>query len=203
MVHISMSKKLTLNELVKSARAGVDSGNEALMKTAHEQGIQDAERLVKVAGYTGDIAGNQMFDTFASRMAQSLGFNPEDEVVKEASLKDLIDAAVTDAFVKVAEEYSPQTGGANLQSTVDAGADQVREAGKSHAALAVQSANDALASIDMGDANTGIQSLRTAGENIELARQAAEHIEDPELHAQVAEAAAIVSQAASAIQAQG
>jgi MFS superfamily sulfate permease-like transporter len=196
MVHISMSKKLTLNELVKSARAGVDSGNEALMKTAHEQGIQDAERLVKVAG-------NQMFDTFASRMAQSLGFNPEDEVVKEASLKDLIDAAVTDAFTKIAEEYSPQTGGANLQSTVDAGADQVREAGKSHAVLAVQSANDALASIDMGDANTGIQSLRTAGENIELARQAAEHIEDPELHAQVAEAASIVSQAASAIQAQG
>ena len=42
MVHISMSKKLTLNELVKSARAGVDSGNEALMKTAHEQVIQDA-----------------------------------------------------------------------------------------------------------------------------------------------------------------
>ena len=196
-----MSKKLTLNELVKSARAGVDSGNEALMKTAHEQGIQDAERLVKVAGYTGDIAGNQMFDTFASRMAQSLGFDPEDEVVKEASLKEMIDAAVTDAFI--AEEYSPQTGGANLQSTVDAGADQAREAGKSHAVLAVQSANDALASIDMGDANTGIQSLRTAGENIALARQAAEHIEDPELHAQVAEAASIVSQAASAIQAQG
>lgn len=194
----------SIADLVKTAKSNVGATNdEALLKTAHEQGIQDAERVVKVASYTGTVAGNAMFDTLQGRMAESLGFNPEDEVVKQASMAELIDAALMNSLTKIAEEYSPQTGGANLVTTQQAGADQLREAGKGHAVLAVQSATDALASIDQGDANTAIQSVRTAAENLTLARQAAAAVEDPELAAQVAEASQTVGQIAAAIQGQG
>ena len=112
----------------------------------------------------------------------------------------MLDVAAFAAFEKIAETYSPQTGGANLESTQLAGADQVREAGKAHAVLAAQAAQDALASVDQGDANTAIQSLNTASQNITLAQQANEAVADPELQAQVAEASQVVAQVASAIQ---
>ena len=171
-----------------------------MMKTAHAQGIEDAERVIKVASYTGDVMGNQAFETFHGRVAASLGFNPEDEVVKQASIADMLDVAAFAAFEKIAETYSPQTGGANLESTQLAGADQLREEGKAHALLAAQAAQDALASVDQGDANTAIQSMNTASQNITLAQQANQAVADPELQAQVAEASQVVAQVASAIQ---
>lgn len=196
--------KMTIQDLLKTAAENVTAGSaDALLKTAHEQGINDAERVVKIASYTGDIMGNSAFETFHGCIAASLGFDPEVYAVKTASIADLIDAAMITSLTKIAENYSPQTGGANLETTQAAAADQLREAGKAHAMLAAQSANDAVASVDNGDPNTALQSMQTAGENILLARQAAEVVEDPELEAQVAQASDIVTQAAEAIQAQG
>lgn len=196
-----MTNKLSIKDLVKQASANVGADTSAvLMKTAHAQGIEDAERVMKVASYTGDIMGNQAYEAFHGRVAASLGFNPEDMVVKQASIADMLNVAAFAAFEKIAETYSPQTGGANLESTQLAGADQVREAGKAHAVLAAQAAQDALASVDQGDANTAIQSLNTASQNITLAQQANEAVADPELQAQVAEASQVVAQVASAIQ---
>ena len=191
-----MSNKLTIADLVKQASANIEDTGAALMKTAHAQGVEDANRVIKVASYTGDIVGNQAYETFHGRVAASLGFNPEEEIVKQASIYDMLECT----FEKIAETYSPQTGGANLETTQAAGADQLREVGKSHALLAVQAANDALASIDQGDANTAIQSMNTASQNITLAQQANQVVADPELQAQVAEASQVVGQVASAIQ---
>lgn len=196
-----MTNKLSIKDLVKQASANInDDASAVMMKTAHAQGIEDAERVIKVASYTGDVMGNQAFETFHGRVAASLGFNPEDEVVKQASIADMLDVAAFAAFEKIAETYSPQTGGANLESTQLAGADQLREEGKAHALLAAQAAQDALASIDQGDANTAIQSMNTASQNITLAQQANQAVADPELQAQVAEASQVVAQVASAIQ---
>lgn len=195
-------KKLTIGELVKQASANSNGNSPDLMKTAHEQGINDAQRVVKVAQYTGDIMGTTAFNAFHDCVAASLGFNPEGDAVKTASIADMLDAAVAFSLEKVAESYSPQTGGANLVSTQQAGADQLREQGKANALLAVQAANDAIASVDMGDANTAAQSIATAGQNITLAQQAAQAVADPELQAQVAEASQVVTRAASAMQAQ-
>lgn len=196
-----MSNKLSIKDLVKQASANInDDASAVMLKTAHAQGIEDAERVIKVASYTGDVMGNQAFETFHGRVAASLGFNPEDEVVKQASIADMLDVAAFAAFEKIAETYSPQTGGANLESTQLAGADQLREEGKAHALLAAQAAQDALASIDQGDANTAIQSMNTASQNITLAQQANQAVADPELQAQVAEASQVVAQVATAIQ---
>lgn len=196
-----MTNKLSIKDLVKQASANInDDASAVMMKTAHAQGIEDAERVIKVASYTGDVMGNQAFETFHGRVAASLGFNPEDEVVKQASIADMLDVAAFAAFEKIAETYSPQTGGANLESTQLAGADQLREEGKAHALLAAQAAQDALASVDQGDANTAIQSMNTASQNITLAQQANQAVADPELQAQVAEASQVVAQVASAIQ---
>ena len=201
MVYNNMTNKLSIKDLVKQASANInDDASAVMMKTAHAQGIEDAERVIKVASYTGDVMGNQAFETFHGRVAASLGFNPEDEVVKQASIADMLDVAAFAAFEKIAETYSPQTGGANLESTQLAGADQLREEGKAHALLAAQAAQDALASIDQGDANTAIQSMNTASQNITLAQQANQAVADPELQAQVAEASQVVAQVASAIQ---
>lgn len=196
-----MSNNLTIAELVKQASAN-NGSQDALIKSAHEQGIEDAERVTKVASYTGDIMGTQAFESFHSCIAQSLGFNPEEEVVKQASIQDMFTYMLADSFEKIAEAYSPQTGGANLVSTQQAGADQLREAGKAHAVMAVQAAQDAVASIDQGDPNTAIQSLNTAHENMTLARQATEAVDDPELNAQVAQAGAVLEQVANTIVAQ-
>lgn len=201
MVYNNMTNKLSIKDLVKQASANInDDASAVMMKTAHAQGIEDAERVIKVASYTGDVMGNQAFETFHGRVAASLGFNPEDEVVKQASIADMLDVAAFAAFEKIAETYSPQTGGANLESTQLAGADQLREEGKAHALLAAQAAQDALASVDQGDANTAIQSMNTASQNITLAQQANQAVADPELQAQVAEASQVVAQVASAIQ---
>lgn len=189
---------LKIKDLVAQASANMTE-NEAI-KTASEQGLEDSNRIVKVANYTGDIMGQSAFNAFHDYVAQSLGFNPEG-VAKTASIADMLDAAIELSLEKVAENYSPQTGGANLETTQMAGADQLREQGKANALLAVQSANDALASVDMGDANTAAQSIATAGENIALAQQAAQVVADPELQAQVAEASQVVTQAAQAMQA--
>ena len=72
-----MSNKLTIADLVKQASANIEDTGAALMKTAHAQGVEDANRVIKVASYTGDIVGNQAYETFHGRVAASLGFNPE------------------------------------------------------------------------------------------------------------------------------
>lgn len=193
---------MNIADLVKKASASTMVDDNLVMKTAHEQGIQDAANVMKVASYTGDLMGNQAFDAFHGCLAASLGFDPEDAVVKEASIKDMIDYAVMDSFEKIAESYSPQSGGAHLVSTQQAAADQLREEGKTHAMLALQAANDAVASVDMGDANTATQSIATAGQNMILAQQAAQAVSDPELEAQVAQASQAVTAAAARIQGQ-
>lgn len=193
---------MNIAELVKKASASAMVDDNLVMKTAHEQGIQDAANVMKVASYTGDLMGNQAFDAFHGCLAASLGLDPEDAVVKEASIKDMIDYAVMDSFEKIAESYSPQSGGAHLVSTQQAAADQLREEGKTHAMLALQAANDAVASVDMGDANTAAQSIATAGQNMILAQQAAQAVSDPELEAQVAQASQAVTAAAARIQGQ-
>jgi hypothetical protein len=53
----------------------------------------------------------------------------------------------------------------------------------------------------MGDANTAAQSMATAGQNINLAKQVAGVVDDPELQAQVAQASQAVATAAQTIQA--
>lgn len=194
------NQKTTIADLVKQASARVNLEDNSLLKTAHEQGIADAERVTKVASITGDIMGNQAYDTFHYRLSASLGFDPEEEIVKQASIADMIDTAVYASLEKIAETYSPQSGGANLVSTQQASADQLREAGKAHAELAVQAANDAIASADQGDPNTAAQSMATAAENMTLARQAHEVVADPELEAYVAQASQAVGSAAQAIQ---
>ena len=194
------NQRTTIADLVKQASARMNVETSPLMKTAHEQGIADAERVTKVASITGDIMGNQAYESFHGRLAASLGFDPEDEFVKQASIADMFDTAMYMSLEKIAETYSPQSGGDNLVSTQQAAADQLREAGKAHAVLAVQSANDAIASVDQGDANTAAQSMATAAENMTLARQASEVIADPELDAFVAEASQSVGSAAEAIQ---
>lgn len=197
-----MNNGMTIADLVRNAQESTLQNNDVMMKTAHAQGIEDAERVIKVASYTGDIVGQEAFNTFHDYLAGSLGLNPEVAMVKQASIKDMIDYAMADAFVKIAESYSPQTGGTNLTSTVEAGGNQVAATGKAHAILAVQAANDAAASVATGDPNTAAQSMQTAAENIALAQQANSAVNDPELQAQVAQASAVVSQVASSIQAQ-
>jgi len=196
-----MANKLTINELVKQASNSVQEKQESIVKTAAEQGIEDADRVVKVASYTGSIMGSTAFDAFHDCVAASLDFNPEDAVVKQASIADMLDATIENILMeKIAEAYSSQTGGENLVTTQMAAADQVVEQGKANAVLAAQSAQDALSSVDMGDANTAAQSMATAGQNITLAQQALAVAPDPELEAQVAEASDVVAQAAQAIQ---
>ena len=99
MVYNNMTNKLSIKDLVKQASANInDDASAVMMKTAHAQGIEDAERVIKVASYTGDVMGNQAFETFHGRVAASLGFNPEDEVVKPASIADMLDVAAFAAF---------------------------------------------------------------------------------------------------------
>lgn len=197
-----MNNGITIAELVKSAQASAMQNDDTLMKTAHAQGIEDAERVIKVASYTGDIVGQEAFNTFHDYFAGSLGLNPEVDMVKQASIKDMIDYAIADSFVKIAETYSPQTGCTNLTSTVQSGGQQLAEAGKAHATLAVQAANDAAASVATGDPNTAAMSMQTAAENIALAQQANAAVADPELQSQVAQASAIVGQVATSLQQQ-
>ena len=166
-----MSKMRTIADLVKEAQAEQGYAEETMVGSAHAQ--------------------------FHDEFAASLGFAPEDPMVKQASIYDMLECA----FEKIAENYSPQSGGANLVSTNQAAMDQLREEGKTHAFLAMQAANDAVASVDMGDANTAAQSMATAGQNINLAKQVAGAIDDPELQAQVAQASQAVATAAQTIQA--
>lgn len=164
--------KLTIQDLVKQASnsltkaAAAKAEIEAVTKTAAEQGMADAERVMKVASITGDAMGTAAFNSFHDCMAASLGFDPEDGYVKTASIADMIDTAVEYSLMKVAEVYSSQNGGANLITTEMAGANQLVEQGKANAVLAAQAAQDALSSADMGDANTAARSIETAGENI-------------------------------------
>lgn len=201
--------KLTIQDLVKQASANLNKAAEAqaqaveqeeILKTAAEQGMNDAERVMKVASITGDAMGTAAFNTFHDCMAASLGFDPEDAYVKTAAISDMLDTAVEYSLMKIAEVYSSQTGGENLVTTQMAAADQVVEQGKANAMLAAQAAQDAIASADMGDANTAAQSITTAGQNITLAQQALVEVPDPELQAQVQEASQIVAEAATALQ---
>lgn len=192
-----MSKMRTIADLVKEAQAEQGYAEETMVGSAHAQGMNDANRVVKVASYTGEMIGKTAFAQFHDEFAASLGFAPEDPMVKQASIYNMLECA----FEKIAENYSPQSGGANLVSTNQAAMDQLREEGKTHAFLAMQAANDAVASVDMGDANTAAQSMATAGQNINLAKQVAGAIDDPELQAQVAQASQAVATAAQTIQA--
>lgn len=192
-----MSQLSSIADLVKAAKAQEGFAEETMVGSAHAQGMNDANRVVKVASHTGDIMGKTAFASFHDEFAASLGFAPEDPMVKQASMYDML-ACVME---KIAEQYSPQSGGANLVSTNQAAMDQLREEGKTHAFLAMQAANDAVASVDMGDANTAAQSMATAGQNINLAKQVAGVVDDPELQAQVAQASQAVATAAQTIQA--
>lgn len=196
------TNNMTIASLVNQFRNSNMQTEESLLKTAHAQGIEDAERITKVASYTGDVVGEAACDYIHDYMAASLGFDPEVDFVKTASISDMIDTAVECALIKIAETYSPQSGGANLETSQLAAADQLREAGKAHAVLAVQAANDAAASVATGDPNTAIQSMQTAADNITLAQQAVQTVADPELEAQVTQASQIVSEVAAGIQAQ-
>ena len=179
------------------ARARADQGYESNVKTAHAQGVEDAESMIKVARYTGDVIGQQVVDTALAGICESFGYDPG--VLKTASITDVIDDAVACSFVKIAEQISGQTGGANLESTALAEAGQLASEGKSHATIAIQAANDAVASVDQGDPNTAAKSMEAAANSLAAAKQIAEIVPDPELANQVAEASQEVGTAAQAI----
>lgn len=179
------------------AQARNEQGYDCNVKTAHDQGVEDAESMIKVARYTGDVIGQQVVDTALAGICESFGYDPG--VLKTASISDVIDDAVACSFMKIAEQISGQTGGAELQSTALAEAGQLVSEGKSHATMAVQAANDAVASVSQGDANTATKSMEAAANSLATAKQIAEVVPDPELANQVQIASQEVGNAAQAV----
>ena len=153
--------------------------------------------MIKVARYTGDVIAQQVVDTALAGICESFGYDPG--VLKTASISDVIDDAVACSFMKIAEQISGQTGGAELQSTALAEAGQLVSEGKSHATMAVQAANDAVASVSQGDANTATKSMEAAANSLATAKQIAEVVPDPELANQVQIASQEVGNAAQAV----
>lgn len=189
---------MLLDEIVKKYQAGSEKTasvaevyEEAVEKTAYEQGAQEAENMVKVASALGDIIGNRIADVVEARIAESFGYNPE--VCKTASLQDVM----FDALYKVAEQVGGTTANANI-STALAEEAQIGETAAAHANLAAASAADAVQSLAQGDEHTATQALATAGQAIETAKELSSRIPANAAVAQhVNDASAIVSEAAS------
>ena len=189
---------MLLDEIVKKYQAGSEKTasvagvyEEAVEKTAYEQGAQEAENMVKVASALGDIIGNRIADVVEARIAESFGYNPE--VCKTASLQDVM----FDALYKVAEQVGGTTANANVSTTL-AEESQIGETAAAHANLAAASAADAVQSLAQGDEHTATQALATAGQAIETAKELASRIPANAAVAQhVNDASAIVSEAAS------
>ena len=178
----------------KTASDNTVTDNSSVEKTAYEQGAAEAENMVKIAASLGDIIGNRVADVVEGRLAQSFGYDPE--VVKQASLSDILDDAIL-------SKYADQLAGsaANAPSTVLAEEQQIGEAAAHHATLAAASAADAVQSLHQGDEHTAVQQLATAGDSIANAKELAARVPANAAVAQhVEEAAAIVAQAADIAQ---
>lgn len=192
---------MTLDEILKKVQSEktasdntVATSDSPIEKTAYEQGAAEAENMVKIAASLGDIIGNRVADVVEGRLAQSFGYDPE--VVKQASLSDILDDAIL-------SKYADQLAGsaANAPSTVLAEQQQIGEAAAHHATLAAASAADAVQSLHQGDEHTAVQQLATAGDSIANAKQLAARVPENAAVAQhVSEAAAIVAQAADIAQ---
>lgn len=192
---------MTLDDILKKVQSEKTASDNTLAtsdspieKTAYEQGAAEAENMVKIAASLGDIIGNRVADVVEGRLAQSFGYDPE--VVKQASLSDILDDAIL-------SKYADQLAGsaANAPSTVLAEQQQIGEAAAHHATLAAASAADAVQSLHQGDEHTAVQQLATAGDSIANAKQLAARVPENAAVAQhVGEAAAIVAQAADIAQ---
>lgn len=156
------------------------------VKLASDAGIRDGENLMKVAAYVGDVIG----DRVVSRIAESFGYSPE--VTKVASLQDII----LDTFTKIAEQVGGGTASGALAAT-DAEAAQVAEDAVHHATMAINAANDVIASLGQGDEHTAVQMLDSAKSSIQTAKEIASRVNHPAVNAHVQEAASAVAQAAS------
>ena len=156
------------------------------IKLATEAGVKDADNLMKVANVLGDVIGERV----VARIAESFGQSPE--VLKTASLQDMLFETV----VKIAEQVTGNTavGGA---SAVHAETLQIAESAAHHANLAVQSASDAVQSIQQGDEHSAAQMFATAANAIETAQRFASRVNVPEVHQHVSECAQVVNQATS------
>lgn len=176
------------------AQADVEA---SAIKTAHENGMRDADNMMKVAAAMGDVIGNRIADVVETRIAESFGYSPE--VAKTASLQDImVDALYSVAEqVKVAEQVVGTTANAAI-ATQKAEEVQIQETAAHHANLAAQSASDAVQSLQQGDHHTATQMMSTAATAIETAKQMAARIPANAAVAQhVNEASAIVTEAAN------
>ena len=189
---------MRLDEIVEKFKAGsnktasvAEVHEEAVEKTAYEQGAMEAENMVKVAAALGDIIGNRVADVIEARITESFGYSPE--VCKTASLQDIM----YDAMYKVAEQVGGTAAQSNVSTTLAEEA-QIGETAAHHANLAAASAADAVQSLAQGDEHTATQALATAGQAIETAKELASRIPANAAVAQhVNDASAIVSEAAS------
>lgn len=184
------------NAVKTAGVAEVATTVESAVKQASENGVHEAENMMKIASVMGDVIGNRIADIVESRLATSFGYDPE--VMKTASIQDVM----YDALYKVAEHVNGTQGNAAVAAQ-NAEEVQLSEAVAHHANLAATSASDAVQSLQQGDNHTATQQMNTSVGAIQVAQQLAARIPNNAAVANhVNEAAAIVEDAHAAVSAQ-
>lgn len=167
-----------VNQYTPAKTAAVNQSAD-LVKTAKDAGVEDGEKLVKLANHIGELIG-----TTAGNRAV--------EIIKAA-------------FV-VADDNRSAVGGVSAngsgqQAANEAEDDQIAQLAAHHAELAGNAAKDAVDALGRGDEHTATQQFQTAAKSIETAKVLGAKTQNADAHAKIQAAAAIVAQSASSAQA--
>jgi hypothetical protein len=171
-----ISEIVQKHTMEKAASAPAD-----LVKTAKDAGVEDGDKLVKLATHIGELIG-----TTAGNRATAM---------------------INEAFAKMAGEAMVDNhsavGGTNPAGTGQAAAaisanDQVAQLAVHHAELAVTAAKDAADALSRDDEHTATMQFSTAAKSLETAKLLASQCNDAVASAKVSEAASAVGAHASA-----
>lgn len=147
-----------------------------LVKTAKEAGVEDGEKLLKLANHIGELIG-----TTAGNRAV--------EIIKQA-------------FVAAEDNHSAVGGmnaqGSGQQAAAESEDDQVAQLALHHAELAQTAATDAADAMGRGDQHTATQQFATAANSLNTAKVLAARCSNTDVHAKVNAAAGVVGSHASA-----
>ena len=151
-----------------------------LVKTAKDAGVEDGDKLVKLANHIGELIG-----TTAGNRAVSM--------INDAMAK----------FAAAQEDNHSAVGGTNPAGTGQAAAAmsedvQTSQLAVHHAELAVTAAKDAADALSRGDEHTATMQFGTAAKSLETAKVLSAKASDPMVAAKIQEASAAVAAHANA-----
>ena len=150
-----------------------------LVKTAKEAGVEDGDKLVKLANHIGELIG-----TTAGNRAVSM--------INQAMAK----------FANAQADNHSAVGGTNPAGTGQAAAAmsadvQTSQLAVHHAELAVTAAKDATDALGRGDEHTATMQFSTAAKSLETAKALSATATDPLVAAKIQEASAVVAEQAA------